>query len=90
MTAYTYFMPNTQMRRICAWLKSLDAETLRSYFGFSLNPKGIDHLINNHVHIAPYYAIREFIEHLEGATVIEDDYIEVDESDLDADGRIAV
>lgn len=46
MTAYTYFMPNTQMRRICAWLKSLDAETLRSYFGFSLNPKGIDHLIN--------------------------------------------
>jgi hypothetical protein len=45
---------------------------------------------NDLAHIAPYYAIREFIEHLEGATVIEDDYLEVDESDLDTHGRIAV
>ena len=49
-----------------------------------------DHQNDDHVNIAPYYAIREFIEHLEGATVIEDDYLEVDESDLDTHGRIAV
>jgi len=49
-----------------------------------------DHQDDDHVHIAPYYAIREFIEHLEGATVIEEDYLEVDESDLDTHGRIAV
>jgi phenylalanine-4-hydroxylase len=49
-----------------------------------------DHLNDNHVDIAPYYAIREFIEHLEGATVIEDDFLEVDESDLDTHGRIAI
>ena len=40
--------------------------------------------------VAPYYAIREYIEHLEGATVIQDDWLEVDESDLDTHGRIAV
>jgi len=49
-----------------------------------------DHQDDDHVHIAPYYAVREYIEHLEGATVIEDDYLEVDESDLDPHGRIAV
>ena len=49
-----------------------------------------DHQDDDHVHIAPYYAIREYIEHLEGATVIEDDYLIVDESDLDTLGRIAV
>ena len=49
-----------------------------------------DHQDDDHVHIASYYAIREYIEHLEGATVIEDDYLVVDESDLDALGRIAV
>jgi len=49
-----------------------------------------DHEDDDHVHVAPYYAIREFIEHLEGATVIEEDYLEVDESDLDTHGRIAV
>lgn len=49
-----------------------------------------DHQNDNHVDIAPYYAIREFIEHLEGATVIEDDFLEVDESDLDTQGRIAI
>ena len=45
-----------------------------------------DHQADDHVHVAPYYAIREYIEHLEGATVIEDDSLEVDESDLDAHG----
>ena len=49
-----------------------------------------DHQNDDHVHIAPYYAIREYIEQLEGATVIEDDHLEVDESDLDTYGRIAV
>jgi len=49
-----------------------------------------DHQDDDHVYIAPYYALREFIEYLEGATIIEDDYLEVDESDLDAHGRIAV
>ena len=39
-------------------------------------------------HIPSHYASREFIEHLEGATVIEEDYLEVDESDLDTHGRI--
>jgi hypothetical protein len=39
--------------------------------------------------IPPFYAIREYIEHLEGASVIEDDYLEVDESDLDIYGRIS-
>ena len=39
--------------------------------------------------IPPYYAIREYIEQLEGASVIEEDYLEVDESDLDIFGRIS-
>jgi hypothetical protein len=39
--------------------------------------------------IPPYYAVREYIEQLEGASVIEDDFLEVDESDLDVYGRIA-
>ena len=49
-----------------------------------------DHQHDDHADIPPYYAIREYIEHLEGATVIEDDHLEVDESDLDTYGRIAV
>lgn len=44
---------------------------------------------DNEAQIPSYYAIREYIERLEGATVIEDDYLEVDESDLDIYGRIA-
>ena len=40
--------------------------------------------------IPPYFAIREYIEHLEGASVIEDDYLEIDGADLDMQGRIAV
>jgi hypothetical protein len=45
---------------------------------------------DNQAQLPPYYAIREYIEQLEGATVIEDDYLIVDESDLDALGRIIV
>ena len=41
-------------------------------------------------HIPSHYATREYIEELEGATVIEYDSLEVDESDLDTHGRIAV
>ena len=45
---------------------------------------------DNQAQLPPYDAIREYIEQLEGATVIEDDYLIVDESDLDALGRIIV
>ncbi len=38
----------------------------------------------------PYYAIRTYIEQLEGASVIEDDSLEVEESDLDVNGRIPI
>jgi len=44
---------------------------------------------DNQAQIPPYYAVREYIEQLEGASVIEVDYLEVDESDLDVDGRIS-
>lgn len=44
---------------------------------------------DNQTQIPPYYAVREYIEQLEGASVIEDDYFEVDESDLDVYGRIS-
>ena len=45
---------------------------------------------DNHAQIPPYFAIREYIEQLEGASVIEDDSLEVEESDLDTLGRIQV
>ena len=45
---------------------------------------------DDHDHIPPHYATREYIEQLEGTTVIEYDSLEVDESDLDSHGRIAV
>jgi len=45
---------------------------------------------DNQAQIPSYYAIREYIEQLEGASVIEDDYLIVDEADLDALGRIIV
>jgi hypothetical protein len=45
---------------------------------------------DNQAQLPPYYAIREYIEQLEGATVIEDDYLILDEADLDALGRIIV
>ncbi|MBU3624549.1 hypothetical protein [Polynucleobacter sp. AP-Latsch-80-C2] len=38
-----------------------------------------DHQNNDQGQIPPYYAVREYIEQLEGASVIEDDYLEVDE-----------
>ena len=38
----------------------------------------------------PYYAIREYIENLEEASVIEEDFLEVDASDLDVYGRISI
>jgi hypothetical protein len=38
--------------------------------------------------VSPYYAIREYIENLEGASIIEDAFLKVDESDLDVYGRI--
>ena len=41
-------------------------------------------------HIPSHYASREYIEELEGATVIEYDSLEVDESDLDTLGCIQV
>jgi hypothetical protein len=40
--------------------------------------------------VPPFYAVREYIEQLEGASVIEDDYLEIDESDLDIYGRISI
>jgi len=48
-----------------------------------------DHQDDNLTQIPPYYAVREYIEQLEGASVIEDDYLEVDESDLDVYGRLS-
>ena len=45
---------------------------------------------DNHTQIPPYYAIRTYIEQLEGASVIEDDSLEVEESDLDVNGRIPI
>ena len=47
-----------------------------------------DHQNDDQTQIPPYYAVREYIEHLEGASVIEDDFLAVDESDLDVYGRI--
>lgn len=45
---------------------------------------------DNQAQLPPYYAIREYIEQLEGASVIEDNYLILDEADLDPYGRIAV
>ena len=41
-------------------------------------------------HIPPHYATREYIEQLERTTIIEYDSLEVDESDLDVNGRIPI
>lgn len=43
-----------------------------------------------HIHMPPYYATLEYIEHSIGANAIKDQNIEVDESDLDSLGRIAI
>ena len=45
---------------------------------------------DNHAQIPPYFAIRTYIEQLEGASVIEDDSLEVEESDLDINGRVPI
>jgi hypothetical protein len=52
--------------------------------------KVFDHQHDDLAHIPLHYATREYIEHLDGTTIIEYDYLEVDESDLDALGRIVV
>jgi hypothetical protein len=51
--------------------------------------KAWDHQNGGQAQISTHYAIREYIEQIEGASVIEEDYLEVDESDLDVHGRIA-
>ena len=48
-----------------------------------------DHQDDNQTQIPPFYAIRDYVERLEVASVIEEDYLEVEESDLDLYGRIA-
>lgn len=48
------------------------------------NPKD-----DSQLHMPPYYAIREYIEELVSASVIEEDFLKVDESDLDVYGRIS-
>lgn len=45
--------------------------------------------VGDHSHVAPFYAIREYIENLRGASVIENDFLVIDESDLDIHGKIA-
>ena len=52
--------------------------------------KVYDHQHDDLAHIPPHYATREYIEQLERATIIEYDSLEVDESDLDSLGRIAI
>ena len=52
--------------------------------------KVYDYQHDDHAHIPPHYATRKYIEQLEGTTIIEYDHLEVDESDLDALGRIIV
>jgi len=52
--------------------------------------KVVDHQHDDLAHIPPHYATREYIEQLERTTIIEYDHLEVDESDLDALGRIDV
>lgn len=44
---------------------------------------------DNQTQTPPFYAVREYIEQLEGASVTEDDYLVVNESDLDVYGRIS-
>jgi hypothetical protein len=51
--------------------------------------KVYDHQHDDLAHIPPHYATRDYIEQLEGTTIIEYDHLEVDESDLDALGRTA-
>ncbi|MBT8519354.1 hypothetical protein G6734_00645 [Polynucleobacter paneuropaeus] len=52
--------------------------------------KVYDYQHDDLAHIPPHYATREYIEQLEGTTIIEYDHLEVEVSDLDALGRIIV
>ena len=52
--------------------------------------KAYDHQYDGLAYIPPHYATREYIEQLEKTTVIEYDCLDVDESDLDGLGRIAI
>ena len=52
--------------------------------------KTYDHQHDDLAHIPPYYATREYIEQLEKTTIIEYDCLDIDESDLDSLGRIAI
>ena len=52
--------------------------------------KVYDYQHDDHAHIPPHYAPREYIDQLEGTTIIEYDHLEVEVSDLDALGRIIV
>ena len=45
MTVFTHFLPETQISRYGSWLKTLDPQTLRNYFGISLSAEGINRLI---------------------------------------------
>ncbi len=45
MTVFTHFLPETQIGRYGSWLKTLDPQTLRNYFGISLSAEGINRLI---------------------------------------------
>ena len=45
MTVFTHFLPETQISRYGSWLKTLDPQTLRNYFGISLSAVGINRLI---------------------------------------------
>jgi len=52
--------------------------------------KAYDHQHDGLAYIPPHYATRDYIEHLERTTIIEYDSLEVDESDLDGLGRVAI
>jgi GNAT superfamily N-acetyltransferase len=50
MTVFTHFLPGTQISRYGSWLKTLDTQTLRNYFGISLSAEGINRLIRKFKH----------------------------------------
>ena len=52
--------------------------------------KAYDRQYDGFAYIPPHYATREYIEQLEKTTIIEYDCLDVDESDLDGLGRIAI
>jgi|UniRef100_UPI004048623B hypothetical protein len=52
--------------------------------------KAYDHQHDDLAYIPSHYATREYIEQLDRTTIIEYDYVEVEESDLDGLGRIEI